>query len=169
MDIVYAAGKSCFAVSTIVDDAEDFLSTQWELVFKLASRLVMAPAAADDTPVSDSTRWPVVQSMEALGHVLEHDGAIETCFNRSCNNAWKAFFANCGARDASNLPISVRNSSSSGPWSQCSDSAGLDGRSGLPTLPDWMACRSVCFRLSLPYVLALANLRSNSYGVVAEL
>ena len=108
VDNVYAAGKSCYAVSAILDDASSFLSVQWGLEFKQCSQMVMAPSNALDLDVTDSRRWPVVDEMEVLGHLLQCDSGIESCFQRTVEKAWRAFFCNCASRDASRLPSSLR-------------------------------------------------------------
>jgi len=108
VDNVYVAGKSCFAVTSILDDASDFLLANWGLHFKASSQMVMAPLGCQDFDVTDESKWPLVDQMDVLGHCLQNDCGIEACFQRAFQNAWKAFFANCCSRDAARFPVSAR-------------------------------------------------------------
>ena len=108
VDNVYVAGKSCYAASFILDDVGNFLSSRWGLCFKPDSCMIMPPLGSEDIDVTDDSKWTVVSEMEVLGHRLQCDSGIEACFRRTCENAWKAFFANCASRDANRLSVSCR-------------------------------------------------------------
>ena len=77
VDNLFVAGRACNAVSKIFDDAEEFLNTEWGLRIKPSSRLILAPRGAADVSVSDAQKWPVVESMKVLGHILQHDGGVD--------------------------------------------------------------------------------------------
>ena len=106
MDNLFVAGKSCAGVTRILDDAEQFLQSHWELVIKPSSRKVLAPAHSCETSTTDSMKWPVVTEMKVLGSWIQHDGGIDTCFDEALGKAWRAFFANCAGANVERIPLS---------------------------------------------------------------
>ena len=91
VDNIFAAGKSCAGVTRILDDVERFLSSQWNLQIKPASRCILAPANSPDTSVTDDHKWPVVTQMKVLGAWIQSDGGIDTCFAQALKSIWGAF------------------------------------------------------------------------------
>ena len=108
VDNIFAAGKSCAGVTRILDDVERFLSSQWNLQIKPASRCILAPANSPDTSVTDDHKWPVVTQMKVLGAWIQSDGGIDTCFAQALKSIWGAFFANCAGANCSALPLRAR-------------------------------------------------------------
>ena len=68
VDNLFTAGRSCYGVTSILDDAETFLLSHWGLAIKASSREVMAPLRAADTSVTEESKWPVVRTMRVLVH-----------------------------------------------------------------------------------------------------
>ena len=104
VDNLFVAGRSCHGVAKFLDDAEAFLLSQWNLTIKPSSRLILAPLHSADTEVEAPAKYPVVQAMRVLGHILECDGSVNSCFENSVNCMWRAFYSNCAGKDASKLP-----------------------------------------------------------------
>ena len=108
VDNLFAAGRSCAAVSRILDDAEDYLSTEWGLHIKPSSRAILVPDHCSDVSTNDDEKWPVVLKMKVLGHWLQRDGGVDQCFNDMLKCIWKAFFANCVGAELSRLLVKAR-------------------------------------------------------------
>ena len=102
-----APGRTPHGVVTILNEAEQELKATWDLDIKADSRAVMHTAGAADTTIADD-RWPVVNSMLVLGHILQNDGGVEECFQATIHKAWKAFFTTCGNSLLAKLPIKTR-------------------------------------------------------------
>ena len=108
VDNLFVASKSAYGASMILDDAERELQQKWSLTIKSSSRLIMVPQGADDISTTNDTVWPVVDSMAVLGHYLQSDGGIDTCYAHTVRKMWGAFFANCVRGDAKRLPLQRR-------------------------------------------------------------
>ena len=105
VDNLFVAGRSCYGVSKILDDAEAFLAREWELRIKPSSRAILAPSNCADVSVTCETKWPITASMKVLGHWIENDGAVDLCFRNTIQSAWKAFYANCIGIKTDQLPL----------------------------------------------------------------
>lgn len=72
------------------------LLDDWGLTFKPSSKLILVPkgSAEDCTALSP---WTVVTSMPCLGHLLDHDGSVKSCYQSASRSAWRAFWANPGS------------------------------------------------------------------------
>ena len=108
VDNLFAAGRTCNAVSVILDDAEKFLMQHWDLKIKPSSRAILAPLHCVDVSTVDDEVWPVVSQMKVLGHWLESDGGIRVCFDEAVKNAWTSFYANCAGLGHSKLSVNTR-------------------------------------------------------------
>ena len=108
VDNLFVAGKSCAAVTRILDDAEQFLQSHWELHIKPSSRKVLAPANCNDTSTTDSVKWPICMEMKVLGSRIQSDGGIDTCFDEALGKAWRAFFANCAGANVDRFALSYK-------------------------------------------------------------
>ena len=108
VDNLYVAGKSCYTVSKILDDAEDFLCQTWELRIKPTSRAILAPVNCVDVSVIDERKWPVVTAMKVLGHCLQNDGGIDACFDATVQSMWRAFYGNCVGVKTSRMSVKSR-------------------------------------------------------------
>ena len=69
--------------------------------------MVMSAAHAVDTDIGDA-RWKCVSSMLVSGHVLQNDGGIDECLERTLKHAWRAFYANCSGRVIKNVPVNCK-------------------------------------------------------------
>ena len=108
VDNCFAAARSCHAVTEMLDDVEQFLSTEWGLSIKPSSRLVMVPHRSPDASVKDPEKYPIVENMKVLGHILQSDGGVNLCFDNTVNQMWRAFYANCAGRSAQRLSCKLR-------------------------------------------------------------
>ena len=44
-----------------------------------------------------SERWPQKTTLKCLGHMLDHDGGIRSCFQNCSRNMWRGFYGNLSA------------------------------------------------------------------------
>ena len=107
VDNIFAAGRSLQGAITILDDFAEHLKEDWHLDIKASSRSCMVPRGSTEVP-ADAGRWPLVTEFVALGHVLQRSGATHACRRKTLQAMWRAYFGNCQAPSAKQLPVSLR-------------------------------------------------------------
>jgi hypothetical protein len=81
---------------------------KWGLGIKDVSRALLAQATTGGQggQCGVSGRWDVVSSCPCLGHSLDANGGIASCWRKAKRAAWRAFWGNCGA--AKGAPIAEK-------------------------------------------------------------
>ena len=74
---------------------------------KASSRCCMVSEGNNDVP-DNVERWPLVKTFLVLGHAIQANGSIRSCWSRARTSMWKAFWANPGAQNANDLPSAAR-------------------------------------------------------------
>ena len=96
VDNLLATGPSPEAATGILEDCEQYLMRQWSLQFGADSREFLV-CTGYGKPLAVDKRWARRDSMKCLGHYLDADGGIKTCFDNSIRAMWRAFFGNQSA------------------------------------------------------------------------
>ena len=99
---MFSTGFDTASAVAILDDAEAFLSSTWNLQIGADSRMVLPAHGAEQSLPTDSP-WPVVSSMRCLGHILSSNGTIANDFDDTVRKMWGCFYGNLqpGLRKAS--------------------------------------------------------------------
>jgi len=82
------------------------LEEKWNLSIKPSSRSCMAATGSVDQPTSP--KWPLCNTFQVLGHVLQNSGSIRACWRRTKALMWKAFWANPGSKHGHKLSPAQR-------------------------------------------------------------
>ena len=107
VDNAFALSDSVSGATCLLDELEAYLRREWSLTVKPSSREFMAVWGAEDAEESVDG-WKNLKGFKALGHLLEHNGSVETCFEKSLNNAWRSFWANVGKSLFKKFGVSIR-------------------------------------------------------------
>ena len=107
VDNLFSASASLSGAICILEDFEDQLQTRWRMKIKPSSRACMRARGSDELP-GNPDKWPLCDQFIVLGHSLDDDGSIRSCWSRARASMWKAFWANPGSRAAAKFPISER-------------------------------------------------------------
>jgi len=94
----------------MLDDMAEHLRESWHLHIKPSSRSCLVPKGSSDVSV-DPERWPQVDTMPALGHIIADDGSPMPCWRECSKKAWKAFYANAkkGRDGGAGLQLTLRS------------------------------------------------------------
>ena len=96
VDNLLTTGSSPEAATYILDDCENCLERVWFLKFGEDSREFMV-CRGYDLPIRVDERWPQKTTMRCLGHYLDDDAGISSCFQKSTSAMWRGFFGNLSA------------------------------------------------------------------------
>ena len=107
VDNLFAASASLHGAISILEDFEDQLQSKWRMKIKPSSRACMRARGSDELP-ADPVKWPLCHQFIVLGHSLDDDGSIRSCWRRARASMWKAFWANPGSKVAANFSATER-------------------------------------------------------------
>jgi len=96
VDNLLSTGSSPENATAILDDCEAYLQRHWQLSFGADSREFIV-CRGYPHPIQVHERWPQKASMRCLGHWLEDDAGISSCFQNCARNMWRGFFGNLSA------------------------------------------------------------------------
>ena len=92
IDNFFVMARSLRGGMEVMQDAETYLRNRWNLSFKVSSKLVMLPK--DHAEEEDAEGWTCCIHVLVLGHIVEFDGNVALCVNRTLRSAWASFYAN---------------------------------------------------------------------------
>ena len=104
---LYSSSGTVHGAISMLEDAACHLHSQWGHEIKDSSRSVMACSGNPELS-PDPSRWPLVDSFECLGHILQSDCGIRACFSNVKRSLWGAFWGNCGHNSAKGLPLAAK-------------------------------------------------------------
>ena len=107
VDNAFALSDSVNGATMLLDELESYLRSEWALTVKPSSREFMPVWGADDAD-SQVDGWKHVKVFKALGHLLEHNGSVESCFKSTVNSAWRSFWGNVGKPVFKKFGMSIR-------------------------------------------------------------
>ena len=106
VDNLYSVSRSLEGAIGILDDFAEVLASHWGLRIKPSSRLCLVARGLDEKPASPL--WSLCSEFPVLGHILQDNGYVNTCFHNTSHKMWRAFFANSGAATAAKLSVKDR-------------------------------------------------------------
>ena len=95
VDNLFTFGSSPANAVEVFEKVEAALKNHWCLSISDDSKEVLACNNSPFPPVSDE-RWKPVQKLQALGHILDSDGGIQSDFTETRKHMWAAFFRSHG-------------------------------------------------------------------------
>ena len=105
---------NCFAVSTnpagaicILEDLESVLKDKWRLIMKPSSRSYVEARGGNRGSLNEE-KWPRHDTFNVLGHWLQDNGSVRSCWARTRQQMWGAFWANVSAAGSMKLPLLLR-------------------------------------------------------------
>ena len=107
IDNLYSVGKSAHDTTSVLEDFGRELRQRWRCLLKPSSKEVMVAKGNSNHTPADST-WKSLECMRALGHLIQHDGGINVCFDFTIRCLWRSFFANAGSASAKGMPVSYK-------------------------------------------------------------
>jgi hypothetical protein len=108
VDNVYTASPTLAGAVFILEDFEKSLNSRWGQVIKQSSRSVMLCSGLPDDATICNIKWPRVTEFNCLGHVLQNNSSIRSCFTNTKANMWKAFWGNCGHDQLRDAPVATK-------------------------------------------------------------
>ena len=108
VDNLLSTGSSPESATAILDDCEAYLSKYWFLSFGADSKEFLVcrgyPHNIDVDPC-----WVQRPTMKCLGHQLDDDGGISSCYRHCVQAMWRGFYGNLSAGlMASPVPVKMR-------------------------------------------------------------
>lgn len=98
VDNLFSASDSIDGAISILEDFEYELKSKWGMAIKESSRSCMP--AAGHCSVASSPKWPIVDCFLVLGHCIQHNGSIRSCWSCTRSAMWRAFWGNAGSKTA---------------------------------------------------------------------
>jgi hypothetical protein len=92
----------CVCVCECLEDIESHLAVHWGLYFKPSSLSVLVCRGSIDMPIN-ICKWPVHNTMNVLGHLIQNDGGIRDDWLHTEAKMWASFWANAGSKRAKQL------------------------------------------------------------------
>ena len=86
----------------ILEDVESHFALHWGLRFKPSSLSVLVCKGSTDMPIN-TCKWPVRDTMNVLGHLIQNDGGIRADWLHTESKMWASFWANAGCKRAKQL------------------------------------------------------------------
>ena len=93
VDNLFTTGGTPENATAILEDCEAYPKQRWYFEYGADSREVMT-CSGYQHPISIHERWNQKDTIRCLGHFLDNDGGIGTCFDNSAKAMWRAFFGN---------------------------------------------------------------------------
>ena len=106
VDNYYAFGVDIESAIAIAETFEEELHRTWDLKIKASSRSVIS--CCERQGDHDTAKWPVVSTMDVLGHLVSADASPWTCWRRTMMQMWAAFWKNCVGRQTVGLSLKQR-------------------------------------------------------------
>ena len=97
VDNMFAAAKTLAGSISILESIESHLARKWGLQIKPSSRSCIVPEGSLARP-DDPEKWPLVECLLVLGHVLQRNSGISEDWQRVRKNLWKGFWSNAGCK-----------------------------------------------------------------------
>jgi len=94
VDNLFWIGRSVRTATGTINHIGQVLETKWGLKLKPSSKIALIPPGTQDK-LGDITGWAFATSFPCLGHHIDANGGIRTCFEAATRAAWRAFWANC--------------------------------------------------------------------------
>ena len=97
VDNFIAVGATAADNVAVLESAEQFLRSRWNLRFGASSREVLPCAGAHPSTLpKDAVKWPVRESIRCLGCILQRNGRSDRCVLDALHRAYRAVTLNCG-------------------------------------------------------------------------
>jgi len=107
VDNLYAFGVNAQNAVRILEDLEAVLAREWRLKFKPSSLAHMCCRGNRSAP-ADVARWPRVDIMNILGHLVSDDGSITHDVSQTIRAMWRSFWKNPGSKRADKFDVPAR-------------------------------------------------------------
>ena len=107
VDNLFSASASLHGAINILEDFEHQLQSKWRMKIKPTSRACMRARGSTEQP-TDSVKWPLCDKFCVLGHLLQDDGSIRSCWSRARVSMWRAFWANPASKEMTHSTLNDR-------------------------------------------------------------
>ena len=107
VDNLFSCSRTVQGAIAILEDASYRLATDCGHDIKDSSRSVMVCKGSRERSI-DEERWPMVESFDCLGHIIQNDSGIRACFSNVKRSLWGSFWGNCGHASAKQLPVEMK-------------------------------------------------------------
>ena len=107
IDTIFTFSMSAFGAVDLLKRLEHCLGSRWGLAFKSGSTSVLPCRVplnhATDPQGTACEKWPEVDCMNVLGHIIQDDAGIRSDWNRTRNCMWASFWVNVGSKHVRNI------------------------------------------------------------------
>ena len=96
VDNLLSTGSSLEAAVAILQDCKKHVSQHWGLHFGEDSKEFLAGRGRSH-PITVDSSWGSKATMESLGHFLDDDAGVRSCFEHSKAAIWRCLYGNMSA------------------------------------------------------------------------
>ena len=105
VDNIYAVSSFAHSAIEMLNDFEGDLSQYWGLVFGEDCKKVMK-ALGHPEDDEEHEGFKECSTFPCMGHLLDKDSGITSCFKNTATSMWRAFHSNAGALELRGKPVS---------------------------------------------------------------